>query len=90
MKGQAPYQIEFRWVYRPPIPAGLDPAAREAMVAQRLEEIFDEIHLPAQDDLGDAARARCSPEPRWSRTSTCPTRDAAAAQVQMTVLGLDR
>jgi hypothetical protein len=56
MKGQAPYQIEFRWVYRPPIPVGLDPAAREAMVAQRLEEIFDDIDATPLDELGDALR----------------------------------
>jgi hypothetical protein len=43
MKGQAPYHVEFRWVYRPPLPFGLDPAARQAMIQQRLAEIFDDI-----------------------------------------------
>ena len=56
MKGQAPYQIEFRWVYRAPIPVGLDPAAREAMVAQRLEQIFAEIDAIPEDELDDAQR----------------------------------
>ena len=40
MRGQAPYLIEFRWVYGPPIPVGLDPAARKAMIEQRIPEIF--------------------------------------------------
>jgi hypothetical protein len=41
MKGEAPYDIKFRWVYGPPIPAGLDPQARQAMIRQQLEEIFE-------------------------------------------------
>ncbi len=43
MRGQAPYLIEFRWVYGPPIPVGLDPAARKAMIEQRIPEIFQAI-----------------------------------------------
>jgi hypothetical protein len=43
MKGKAPYMVEFRWVYRPPIPIGLEPAARDALVRQQLEDIFEEI-----------------------------------------------
>ena len=39
MAGKAPYDIRFRWVYGPPLPAGLTPAAREAMIRQRIEEI---------------------------------------------------
>ena len=39
MQGQAPYLIEFRWVYGPPIPVGLDPAARKAVIDQRVQEI---------------------------------------------------
>ena len=35
MRGQAPYLLEFRWVYGPPIPVGLDPEARETLIAQR-------------------------------------------------------
>ncbi len=43
MRGQAPYLIEFRWVYGPPIPVGLDPAVRKAMIEQRIPEIFQAI-----------------------------------------------
>jgi len=46
MRGQAPYLIEFRWTYGPPIPVGLDPAARKAMIEQRIPEIFQ-----ASDEL---------------------------------------
>jgi hypothetical protein len=41
MKGEAPYDIKFRWVYGPPPPAGLDSQARQAMIRQRIEEIFE-------------------------------------------------
>ena len=43
MRGRAPYLIEFRWVYGPPIPVGLDPAARKAVIEQRIPEIFQAI-----------------------------------------------
>ncbi len=40
MTGEAPYDIKFRWVYGPPLPAGLAPEAREAMIRQQIEEIM--------------------------------------------------
>ncbi|TMQ21702.1 MAG: HNH endonuclease [Deltaproteobacteria bacterium] len=40
MAGEAPYDIKFRWVYGPPLPAGLAPEAREAMLRQQVEEIL--------------------------------------------------
>ena len=43
MKGEAPHMVEFRWVYQPPIPVGLDPAAREALVRQRFEDMLEEV-----------------------------------------------
>jgi hypothetical protein len=56
MKGEAPYMVEFRWVYRPPIPFGLDPAAREALIRQRFEE--EEIHDDLQTDARHGSVAR--------------------------------
>jgi hypothetical protein len=41
MQGQAPYLIEFRWVYGPPIPVGLDSDARNMLIAQQLHEILE-------------------------------------------------
>jgi hypothetical protein len=49
MRGQAPYLIEFRWVYGPPIPIGLDPEARETLIAQRLHEILERVALPTAE-----------------------------------------
>jgi hypothetical protein len=40
MRGEAPYDIEFRWVYAPPMPFGLDAEARRAMVRKRVEEVL--------------------------------------------------
>jgi hypothetical protein len=53
MKGQAPYHVEFRWVYRPPLPFGLEPAARQAMIQERLAEIFDDVDRASR---GEPAR----------------------------------
>ena len=49
MRGQAPYLIEFRWVYGPPIPVGLAPEARETLIAQRLHEILERVALPTAE-----------------------------------------
>jgi len=41
MRGEAPYHIQFRWVYGPPLPAGLEPEARRALISQRVREFFE-------------------------------------------------
>ena len=64
MQGQAPYDIAFRWTYGAPVPPGLAPDAREALIAQRIQEI-----LAGHDT--DA----CSPVPA-SDLAPRPTRDA--------------
>jgi hypothetical protein len=73
MKGEAPYDLEFRWVYGPPMPVGLDPEAREAMVRQRIEEIFAGLYpgssLPAP--ARDPAR-----RPTWAVAAAKPTSSA--------------
>ena len=54
MRGQAPYLIEFRWVYGAPIPVGLAPDARQRLIAQRLHEILERTALPtAEHATGD-------------------------------------
>src|SRR3954466_7273159 len=66
IQGQAPYEIKFRWVYGPPLPVGLTPAAREAMIAQRLQEILDRGMRPHRTR---ARRSRTAPDsverPSW-------------------------
>lgn len=54
MRGQAPYLIEFRWVYGAPIPVGLSPDARKTRIAQGLHEIIERVALPtAEHATGD-------------------------------------
>lgn len=63
MQGQAPYHIEFRWMYRPPIPPGLDSAARQALIDQRLRAISDLDDDRAHADLSlQRRRRRGSPQ----------------------------
>jgi hypothetical protein len=58
MRGQAPYLIEFRWVYGPPIPVGLDPEARETLIAQRLHEILERVALPTAERSSGATASQ--------------------------------
>jgi hypothetical protein len=48
MQGKAPYGIQVHWVYGAPLPVGLDPEARQAMIAERIAEIFGGV-LPNTD-----------------------------------------
>jgi hypothetical protein len=43
MQGQAPYGIQVHWVYGPPLPLGLGPEARQAMIAERIARIFAQM-----------------------------------------------
>src|ERR1043165_4986580 len=61
MKGVAPYLVEFRWVCRPPIPVGLDPAAREALIQRRFEEALEEIFPDSPSDPAPAAPTVTNP-----------------------------
>jgi hypothetical protein len=48
-------------VYRAPLPIGLDPGAREALVRQRIEEIFTELQVEspvAAPEIGRPSRDR--------------------------------
>jgi hypothetical protein len=63
MQGQAPYQIDVRWVYGPPLPVGLDPETRQAMIQERIAEIFERTSTAATGTAiaGRAGTAR----PSW-------------------------
>lgn len=50
MQGQAPYHIQFRWVYSPPIPVGLGPEVRKAMPAQRLDDVLRASHAATPNE----------------------------------------
>jgi hypothetical protein len=63
MQGQAPYEIEFRWGYGPPLPVGLDHETRQAMIRERIAEIFDRTSAAA---TGTALPGRAqTPRPTW-------------------------
>src|SRR4051812_5841507 len=68
LHGQAPYGIEVRWVYGPPLPLGLDPEAREAMVRERIARIFERMSMATGHTAGGpearASRLGLRPEPR--------------------------
>ncbi len=56
IQGQAPYHLEFRWLYGPPIPVELTPAARETMIAQQIEQIFERLAQLPGNEPTDADR----------------------------------
>jgi 5-methylcytosine-specific restriction endonuclease McrA len=68
LRGQAPYDLEFRWVYGPPIAAGLSPDARSAAIKQQLEEIFEQTLRPRRVELAVDGEAGTPPCPRWDET----------------------
>jgi hypothetical protein len=65
MQGRAPYGIQVHWVYGPPLPVGLDPEARRAMLAERIAKIFEQ--MSSNPD---------SPTRAWERGR--PSRDSTA------------
>jgi hypothetical protein len=50
IRGRAPYELELRWAYAP-MPVGLSPAAREALIDQRVSEAIASVML-AQPEAG--------------------------------------
>jgi hypothetical protein len=76
IQGLAPYHIEFRWVYGPPIPVGLSPEGRKAMLAQRLDDILRASaalngwspESPESDIIGYPAASQVGRRPRRKRT----------------------
>jgi hypothetical protein len=74
MRGEAPYEIEFRWVYAPPMPFGLDAEARQAMIQKQIDETLaaqygvasglvrgPDILCPRRDKKAVKRRKRLSP-----------------------------
>ena len=63
MQGQAPYGIQVHWVYGPPLPVGLDPEARQALIRERIARIFEQ--MSASPDTLTEGRARSRPS--WDK-----------------------
>jgi hypothetical protein len=60
VSGRAPYELEFEWVWGAPIPVGLAPEARRALVAERMETILSASARPALDERARATRRECA------------------------------
>ena len=43
IRGRAPHELELRWAYGPPIPVGLTPAAREALIDERVSHLLARV-----------------------------------------------
>jgi hypothetical protein len=59
MQGQAPYGIQVRWVYGPPLPLGLEPEARRVLIQERIARIFEQ--MSSNPDSPTRARERARP-----------------------------
>jgi hypothetical protein len=57
MQGEAPYGIQVHWVYGPPLPVGLDPEARQALIRERIAKIFEQMSS-TPDTPADALERR--------------------------------
>ena len=64
LRGRAPWEIEVRWLYGPPLPVGLTPEARQAMISERIAMIVDRLSVTG----GPAATADpTAKRPSWDR-----------------------
>jgi hypothetical protein len=50
IRGRAPHDIQFQWMYGAPIPPGLQADVRQAIITQRVQDIFDA--RPRRTDRG--------------------------------------
>src|SRR6185295_18851086 len=48
IRGRAPHELELRWTYGPPIPVGLTPAAREALIDERVSHLLARVALEGE------------------------------------------
>jgi hypothetical protein len=63
MRGQAPYGIQVHWAYGPPLPVGLDPEARQALIRERIAKICEQVWATTDS-------------PKEARANTRPSRDS--------------
>jgi hypothetical protein len=76
MRGEAPYHIEFRWVYGPPLPAGLEPEARRALITQRAREFLENADAFEGELLdADGTQSQVGRRPRRADDAHCVARD---------------
>jgi hypothetical protein len=80
IRGQAPYERQFRWTDPPPIPAGLDPRTREEVIEQRLREIFGEPDREAGRPITVVARSAVRGVPAGTSSELRPPSVAACVR----------
>jgi hypothetical protein len=68
IQGQAPYGIQIHWVYGPPLPVGLEPEARQALIRERIAKIFEQMSSDTDPSVED-------------REYTSPSRDSGPGGV---------
>jgi hypothetical protein len=69
MQGEAPYDLQFRWVFGAPLPIGLDPKTRAAMIQQRVHEILER---PSGLNEGAPASDRATSVPAGTSGGSMP------------------
>jgi hypothetical protein len=62
IQGKAPYGIQVHWVYGPPLPVGLVPEARQALIQERIARICEQVWATADS-------------PKLTREHARPSRD---------------
>jgi len=62
IRGRAPYDIQFQWMYGAPIPPGLQADVRQSIITQRVQEILNRT-LYAREDQPVARAAESQPGP---------------------------
>ncbi|HEX2690353.1 MAG TPA: HNH endonuclease signature motif containing protein, partial [Kofleriaceae bacterium] len=77
IRGQAPYELQFRWTDPPPIPVGLDPRAREQLIEQRLRAIFGEPDREAGRAIAVVPSSAARGVPAGTSSELRPPRGAA-------------
>jgi hypothetical protein len=76
MQGQAPYGIQIHWVYGAPLPVGLDPEVRQALIRERIAKIFEQMSLnpdPSADALEHTRPTRDSARKAWMKRKEVAT-----------------
>src|SRR5262245_54961734 len=71
IRGRAPYELELRWAYGPPIPVGLTSVEREALIDQRVSELLAQI-VPNGESEHDHELIRPTPDTDQVRRHRVP------------------
>jgi hypothetical protein len=68
MRGDAPYEIQFRWTYGPPMPFGLPLEEQRTLIRRRIEAIFER----ARRDDAEASGVSRDAGPGWDEEAIDP------------------